>query len=427
MLKQNFPKLVNRIKSRNHKTALAAITYGSSSVITQAIMVIYMIIVAKWLGAEKYGYIAAAYASISLSAFLFNWGFNQYLMKTGSTTSKPEELGGRVIFIKGILGLVWGVLLFFILKIIRPDLYIEYILILTIVDIWLDSQFGTLIAILLLLNKAKLASVLLVSSRLVRLLSILALIFFSSESILFVLLLRLLTSLIAFIVTWTIIKPPLVNITWYEIRKLFKQSMAFNTSELLSIIYINADVNILIWLGADSKSVANYSVVISLINAIITLPSGIYNVILPSLVRSYYQERLIFIRRVRIVYACFIILAIGLWMSVTQLSRPLITTFLGKSYSESIPLLIGLSLLLGLRTINQANIAYLISVGWQMNRLLPQLIVLIMKIVLGLYAVSQFQSQGMIIITTIAEFLLVILYITQVIRHKSLSNQVSYQ
>ena len=200
-IKNFLLSIFKNIGSKSQQTALSAITYGSSSIITQAIMVIYMIIVAKWLGAEKYGYIAASYASISLSAFLFNWGFNQFLMKSGSTSSKPEELGGRVIFIKAILGLVWGGILFFVLKMIRPDLYIEYILILTILEIWLDSQFGTLIAILLLKNRAILASVLLVSSRLFRLLSLLILVSYSSESIFLVLLLRLLTSLIIFMIS----------------------------------------------------------------------------------------------------------------------------------------------------------------------------------------------------------------------------------
>jgi O-antigen/teichoic acid export membrane protein len=382
-------------------------------------MIIYSIIVADWLGAEQYGYIAAAYAATSISAFLFNWGFNQYLMTRGSTTTQPELLGGRVIFIKGFLGAIWGFFLFFVLRYIRPDIYLSYILILTISEVWLDSLFGTLIAIIILQGRAGLASVLLVSSRLIRLLLLFVLILFGTNSIFLVLILRLATTAISFIVIWILTKPAFSGVTWQNIRKLFSQSSAFNSSELLSLIFISIDVNILVWLGASSETIANYSIVMSLINAVVTLPSGIFNVVLPSLVRSFKQNRPLFIKRIRIVYISFFILAIGLWTGATYLSQPFITAILGDSYSESVQLLIWLSPLLGLRTINQSNIAYLLSVGWQSKRILPQIIALIFKMGFGLYAVHKFQNQGIIIVAIIAELLLVILFSAQVVRHNS--------
>lgn len=406
-------------KTKEHKTALSAISYGAASVITQLLSIIYSIVLANWLGAEQYGYIAAVFAATSISSFLFNWGFNQYLMKSGSSHSKPETLGGAIIFIKSVLGFVWGLLIFFILRLIRPEIYLGHILILTILEVWFDSQFGTLIAIIILKNRVRVASVLLVLSRFSRLLLLIGFITFGKKSLFLALFLRLATTIISLIIAWVAAKPKLNNINKSSIQYLFKHSIAFNTGELLDLIYINADVNILVWLGALPTLIASYSIVISLVNATLTLPNGMFYVLLPSLVHSYKEKLSLFKRRFRMVYTLFIILAFSFWISITYLSKPLITSFLGDSYVDSIQMLICLAPVLGLRTINQANIAYLISVNWQSRRLFPQLLTLIFKITFGMIFISKYSTKGMILITIFAELLLVALYVIQIIRHKS--------
>lgn len=416
-MKKRIQKFFSSLWNKHRKLAFSALAFGSASIFTQGLMIIYSIIVANWLGAEKYGFIAAAYAATSLSSFLFNWGFNQYLMKIGSTHPEPKVLGGQIIMIKGFLGVLWGILILSILRLIRPDIYQLNILFLVIIEIWFDSLYGSLIALLLLQNRSKTASQLLVFSRLARLILLILLIILDSKSIVIVLLLRLITTLISFIITWLISKPAFFGFNWHSIRNLFKQSSAYNFSELLSIIFINLDVNILVWLGARSGIIANYSIVISLITAAITLPSGIFNVFLPSLIRSYDEKQTHFKQRIRIVYIVFIILAVIFWITATYLNGPLITTFLGTSYTESIALLSQLSPVLVLRTINQANIAYLISVDWQSKRLLPQLLALLTKVGMGFFAVSKFQIQGIITIAIISEIILLALYAIQILRH----------
>ena len=416
-MKKNLKNFFSSLWKKHRKLAFSALAFGSASIFTQGLMIIYSIILANWLGAENYGFIAAAYAATSLSSFLFNWGFNQYLMKIGSTHPKPEVLGGQIITIKGFLGVLWGILILTILRLIRPDIYQPDILFLVTIEIWFDSLFGSLIALLLLQNRSKTASQLLVFSRLSRLLLLILLIILGSKSIVLILLLRLITTLISFIITWRISKPELFGFNWPSVRHLFKQSSAYNFSELLSIIFINLDVNILVWLGAKSELIANYSIVISLITAAITLPSGIFNVFLPSLVRAYDEKPSNFKQRIRMVYIVFIILAVVFWVTATYLNGPLINTFLGASYTESITLLSQLAPVLVLRTINQSNIAYLISVDWQSKRLLPQLLALLTKVGLGFFAVSKFQVQGMIAVAMLTELILLALYAIQILRH----------
>jgi len=419
-----FRNLFLSIKEKGHRTAVLAITYGTASVITQFLMMIYLLIVADFLGAEKYGYIAAAYSAISLSGILFNWGFNEWMMREGSTISGIRNLGGKVILVKGVLGGIWGVLLIIILRLIRPEIYLLYILLFTITEFWLDSIFGTLIAMLILEDRAMIASVLLVLSRFLRLSTLLALLLVNGRSITNVLAIRLLTTAVIFSITWLITRPNFTGANKTSVQIIFKQSILFNSSELINLIFINIDVNMLVWLGAKSELIANYAIIISLINAIMTLPSGIANILLPSLIRSYIKIKGKFYQLSRRLFITFIALGGILWAAFAILSKPLLTSFLQNSYTESISILIFLSPLFGLRTLNNANIAYLISVGWQSKRLLPQLISLIVKIAFGIFAVSRFQAQGMMWTAIFAETILMIGYIFQIIRHYSIDKEV---
>ena len=419
MPKNNIRNLISTIRKKGHRTTISAISYGTASVITQSLMMVYLLVVAKFLGAEEYGYIAAAYAAVSLSGFLFNWGFNEWMMKVGSSISKIRNLGGKVILVKGVLGGIWGVLLIIVLRLVRPEVYLLYILLFTITEFWLDSIFGTLVAMLILEDRALIASVLLVLSRFLRLATLLVLLEVNERTIINVLAIRLLTTAVIFSITWLITHPSFKGLNQTNVLNIFKQSISFNTSELLNLIFINIDVNILVWLGAKTELIANYAIIISLINAIMTLPSGIANILLPSLIRSYLKNKVVFYRQSRKLFFSFIVIGGSLWAIFAILSKPLLTSILQNNYTESISILISLSPLLGLRTINYANIAYLISVGWQSKRLLPQLVALTLKIALGIFAVSQFQEQGMLWIALFAEILLMAGYIFQLTRQYS--------
>lgn len=396
---------------------ISAISHGTASVFTQVLMMVYLIIVAQWLGAEKYAYIAAAYAATAFSSFLFSWGFNEWLMKTGATISDIEGLGGSVIRLKALLGVVWGGVLWIGLRLIRPELYLNSVIILTIIEVWFDSTFGTLLALLILKSRAQLASVLLTLSRLLRMLALIFLMVLGSKSVTLVLLVRLITTIVFFLLAWAFVKPKLMGDHIVKPKVLFRTSSAFNIGELLNLIFLHADVNILSWMGADLESIANYSIVVSLINAIITLPSGIFNVVLPNMVRAYQKSKSNFYRYMYWLYAGFVTLGMVMWMGAAYLSLPTISYIFGETYITSIQLLIWLSPLLAIRSINQANIAYLVTVGCQTRRIFPLVIAVVAKIVGGLIAFSQIQVVGIIIVTIGTEGILFCGYVLQIIRH----------
>ena len=400
-------------------TTRNALTYGTASIITQALMMVYQLLIARWIGSDQYGYIAAAYSAASLSAFVFNWGFNEWMMKTGATSDQPEALGGKVILLKFILGVPWGTILWISLRLIRPGLYLGNIIIFALFDTWLDSIFGTLLVILVLQKRVRVASLMLTISRVIRLMTVTALILFGVKSIIAILALRLVGTLLMVIIAFVLSRPTFFNNNKNNLSHLLKKSSAFNFGELLNLIYLHADINILSIFGADSTLIGNFSIAINIIHAIITLPAGIYNVSMPTLTRNFQTEKARFKQQIKNLYFGFGFIGLFLAAFAAFLSKPIVLAVLGSGYTFAVDLLISMSPLLIFRTFNQANIAYLVSVGAQAKRLLPQAISLITKLSLELYLFLTWGTQALIFMAIISEGFLVILYLIQINRHRT--------
>jgi len=395
-----------------------AFTYGTSSAITQLLMMIYLLLIANWLGPTQYGYIAAAYAATSLTSFIFNWGFNGWMIRAGSTSPQPQNLGGEVICIKTILGVVWGITLWFVLRFIRPELYLGNIVLLSILDIYFDSILGTILAIFLMTNRVRSGSIFSILSRAIRLILGIGIIIFAQKSIVLILILRLMGTVLITIIAWAFAKPA-VHINFIELWKLFRKSLAFNISELLNQLYSYADVNILSLLGTDPELIGKYSIAINLINAIIMLPLGMYNALLPSLVNAY-TNRTTFSHQIKQLFSGFFLLGLLLWGVSVSLSQPIIITLLGENYRASAEFLIQLAPILLMRTFNQANIAYLISVGWQAKRIIPQFIAVLVKFITGFLLFKSMNIDGIIVSSIVTESILAAVYLLIIFRHFNL-------
>lgn len=426
-MNENYLIFFNAILEKlNRATARSAITYGLVSFITQWLMMVYLIIVANWLEAGGYGFIAAAYSAALLSSFLFNWGLNEWMIKEGSINDNPEALGAKVIFFKLIIGIFWAVGLWLILRLARPELFLADILVVVILDVWFDSLFGTLLVILVLQTRVMLASIFLALSRIIRLLTGVLLIVFGMKAVFPFPLTRLLCTFLMFTIALIIARPSFKFGDGLTPWKLFLKSSPFNVGMFLNLIYMNVDVNLLSLLGADRSLVANYSVVISLLNATITLPSGVYNILLPPLTRFYHEYKERFFSYFRFIFAGFGVLGLIFFVSVILLGAPLMNLFFGEDYSDSGKFIVMLSPLFGLMTLNQANVAYLVSVGLQAKRLIPQSIVVVLKILFGIWVVSRWKAGGMTVVSTIAEFTLVGGYLFMVVKHFRQSHKLNF-
>ena len=138
MLRAGFIGLKTFIDQYNRGVLWSSLTLGVSSLITQFLMMIYLVLVARWLGAQNYSYIAAVYAIGSLTSFIFNGGLNEWMMTTGSRAESPGNIGGSVILSKLIIGICWLTGLIFLLQNINPEIYILEIVVVALIDVWFD-------------------------------------------------------------------------------------------------------------------------------------------------------------------------------------------------------------------------------------------------------------------------------------------------
>jgi len=401
----------------NKKIIKRVFSYSVAMALTQVLMMAYTIILMWWLTPEKYGIIAANYAAIVMMAFIINWGFNEWLVKTIPTSEHPSVLTGSVIRFKIIAGIFWAIGLWVVLPFIQPGIYQRALLAIIILDVWLDTCFNLFIADLLGREKVLLASGLLVFSRVLRLLSILFIVVLSTQSIILILMLRLICTLIVFIAAWIASKPKFGRGIGLNTKEVFRFSFAFNASEMLSLIFSQIDINLLTWLNGDAELIGNYAFVTSLIHMVMTVPLGIYNLLLPGLIKTYQASAQLFNKRMRYVIIGFFALGLFIWGGLSLLGMDWVMIFLGADYQEGVRLLIMASPVLFLRSLNQFNNVYLIAVGWEMKRLLPQAISVIIKIIAGVFIVMRWQAVGLVWLSIGSAAILLSGYCVQTARH----------
>ena len=101
---------------------------------------------------------------------------NEWLVKAIPNSDNPNELTGSVVYFKVVVGIVWALLIWIVFPLVSPDIYQREIILIVILDVWLDSVFNILIASLTGREKITSASLILLLSRILRLLFFLLLI-----------------------------------------------------------------------------------------------------------------------------------------------------------------------------------------------------------------------------------------------------------
>jgi O-antigen/teichoic acid export membrane protein len=338
-------------------------SYSMALGLTQILMMTYTIILMRWVAPEKFGIISANYATTLLLSFLINWGMNEWLVKTIPTSGNPQQTTGSVIWFKIVIGTVWGVIIWCALPFVQPGIYQREVLAIILFDVWLDSCFNLFIADRVGHEKIRTASILLVSSRVLRLASLVVMILINNHSINYVLFARLISTFIFLLVAWILVKPQVFRKKLSDLRDLFRQSISFNTYEMLTLIFAQIDINLLTWFVGSASLIGAYSFVSTLINMFMTIPLGIYSILLPGSIKTYRSSPELFLKRIRIVLVSFIAIAAAVWIAIALPGTEWMTKILGNDYLLSTQLLLLAAPILFIRVINQVNNVFLVSVG----------------------------------------------------------------
>jgi len=380
-------------------------SYVSALIFSQLLMAIYTIGIIWWLSRENYGLHAANYGIVTITSFIINLGLHEWLVRTIPKSEQSKTLTGNIILFKIFTGFFWGLGLWVIMPILQPNIYQKDILAIIILDVWFDSCFNLLLADLLGHEKSKLTSLLLVLSRILRILSLFVIIFLESKSLLNIELLRLISTLIIFIISLYKTKPKIIFNNATKIVNLLRFSIIFNASELLNLLFLNLDINLLTWINGNQLAIGNFAITISLINMIMTVPLAITSLLIPNLIKVYQLSKDKFIKRIKLLILLFLFLGLLIFGVIWIFRINWLQDIIGQGYRNVIDLIFLASPILFFRTINQINRIFLIVTNSEKKQLLPQIVSIIVKLILSVPLTIRYGIQGLIIGSILSDFI----------------------
>jgi O-antigen/teichoic acid export membrane protein len=356
----------------------------------QLCMLINGLLIARILSPDGFGLYTAPYAICTVTDFIFNLGLDTWLLREASISSEPERLVGTALKIKGGFGLVWGILLVAILPLVQPNTYLTTIVILCSIVVLCDGFFTSEVYYLNAKRRFTSGSIFLALSRGGRLLLATILVFTGFQDPQSYVMVRTLATIVTLIGITIYIKPDFSGGINKFTLQIFKASLPYAFSDFLSAIYLSADVSLLAIISGDRKAVGIYSPASGIINALFILPSAAYYVFLPHYTRlreNTFSGIKTFITKMFISVAG---LGLSLWLMIGFFAKPVILFILGSSYSTAGDLMIRLSPLLFMKSIEFGCIVIIVANGWQKKRLGPQIASASANIILNIVLIPIF-------------------------------------
>lgn len=404
--------------ARSNKTLLSSIfSYTTALVISQVLVAIYTLLLIFWLSTEAYGVIAANYAAVLLTSFLINLGLHEWLIRTIPNRENSSSITGGILGYKVIVGILWGSGLMVFLPIIKPEIYEPGLLIIIILDTWFESSLYLLLADLLGNGKVTKTSILLIASRVLRLASIIIIIFLGLQNAIPVVFVRLLSTILIFTITLLIAKPVIKGQNLIHIFRILRSSIVFNAAEIQNLIFLQIDLNLFALLSDNETLIGQFAIAISLLNMIMSFPLGISSMLLPSTIKIRKSSKKQFRQRIMCSFLGFFIFGAVLWAGVQIFQIQKFQNFFPNNYQSAFSILLIASPLLFIRTINQANRVYLLSVEKERKQLVPQFSAILFKLVVGIFITIEFGLEGLIWLSIISDLLLLLGFTYQVLYH----------
>jgi O-antigen/teichoic acid export membrane protein len=401
-----------RIKNLRNRKALSDLiksvfTSGTAAGVAQFLMVVYSLLAARLLNADSYGVMGACYSATALTSFLFNWGLDSWLLKSASTSPSPLELTGRVLRIKLFMGLIWGATLWFLLPSLRPDLYIAPVLFIILIDTLFDSFTNVLYVSLTVAGRIPEASGILLINRILRLLSVVILVYFGNNNLVLLVFCRMFLTVFSFLFGFIIARPKLLG---YSKENIIRETAPFALSEILMLGYFQIDLNIVSFFTNDKTIIGNYSIIMSLTNAISAVIVSINNVLLPIFTRIYQKRSMNFLRMALFTLMGFFFLGGFISIGSAFWGEEIINMLLGNGYIYAGIFLKLIAPLFILKALSQTASMLLVVIDLQKQRVFPQAFALIWKVISGLWVFPKWQVIGIIQVYIISEFFMVVGY-----------------
>lgn len=383
--------------------------FGAAAAIGQFMMMVFALMLARIVGPADYGFYVSSFSILFLTSIIFNNGLDSWLLNQKQSSSEFNKDFSQILFIKFIGGLIWGLLIIIIAPLIRPDVYLRTLLFINSVDIWTDAVFITSLALLNIQGKVKHYVISLIISRTLKLFSLYILLFLKNESIITFAVGRAIVSVITAAFVMYYLKPNIRYWSFEEIRRKLRLSRFFALSEFLATIYMQIDITLLN-LIVGSVPVGVYSPASNIINAMFVLPSAIYFYTLPLLTKQYQDNPQIFIKSTKRIILLTAILGVLLSVIVFVLGEWFTVRLLGPEYVETSIIIVQLSPILLLKSLEFGLISAIVASGEQKRRIRPQILAALINIFLNILLIPKYGAIGAARTYLISECVLMLWY-----------------
>lgn len=392
-----------------YKVLQAFTALVSATSIAQILMAVNALVLARHLAPEKYGVYVTAYSAAGLFSFMFNWGLDTWLLRQGAISRDPPSILGKVLAIKGGLGVFWVLIVLNLLPRLGHDIFVRSLLLFCALDVWCEGFFSAELALLNALKRVVASSILLSVSRGMRLFSTVFLIVLGIQSPVVFAQARLGATFLSLAIAIFVQIPSCVGIAPSLLRTFFA-SMPFALSDLLAAIYLQADVTLLAVLLTNERSVGLYAPAVGLVNALFVIPAAGFTVMVPLLTRLHNDDKHGFVSSVKKMILGYLALGVVLWFGLWVGGRILIEFLLGKAYAISGELLALLSPILFLKSLSFASAAILVAIEWQCHRITVQVLSAFANVSLNLVMISRYGIWGAALVYVVSETILTLGY-----------------
>lgn len=406
VFRENESTLVSLFKS-NKNFLKQLLSFGFSTSLSQLIMMVISILVARHLGPERFGIYSSHYALGSLTSIIFNLGLDIWILREGAGVSDLRSKLGNVLKIKIVGGFVWSIFLILMSTVIRPDLYSTKSILIVAIDLWTDAVFITCLVFFNLNRNIKKYSSYLLVSRFAKLALIIILVVMGINDINIFMAARAFVSMAMLIIILYDVRPE-IKLKGEE-KSILSKARPYSLSELLAIVYTQADVTLLNLLRGGTE-VGLYSPALNLITALFVIPNAIFTFTTPTLTEYYKQKKAEFVNTSKKLIIFLSLIGALLTILVAIVSQSMSVFLLGDNYLLTGELLYKLSPLLVIKSMEFGFVLVIMSTGNQQKRIIPQLIVAIINIVLNIFFISKFGMVGAAVTYIISETGLLICY-----------------
>ena len=313
-------------------------------ILNMGLIFLVTILVARYLGPAKFGVLAYAISILALFASFGHVGLRSIVIHelTKYPKSKHEIMGTSLILI--IFGYLIGLILMLLFSLTTESIQSEQFWVLLIlastllfrplhiIDLWFQSRLEAKYTTIAFTSATFMASII----KIVLVFSGANLILFASANVIQVI---LATAILIFLYHY---KSKLNLINWYfsydMMRNLLPRSWKSYIGSIFAVIYLKIDQVMLKWI-VGTEEVGVYAIAASLSEVWYFIPVAIVSSFFPKLIKLKKNNPILFNKRLQQIFDLLFIIAFGVAIIVTLISKPLIIIMFGEVYQNAAAIL----------------------------------------------------------------------------------------